>query len=153
MIVYTLTRKKYASELSGVGASKFGNRWNSKGTEILYTSSSRALAMAEVAVHLSFELLPKDYQMLAIEIPSNASIKVLNAGELPSNWHLHPPIPQTQKIGDAFIHQQEYLVLKVPSAVVAGDINFLINPHHSQFSAVKISERSNFPFDTRLFKT
>ena len=42
MEVYRLAREKYAKKLSGVGAAKYGNRWNSKGVEIIYTASSRA---------------------------------------------------------------------------------------------------------------
>jgi len=42
MKVYRLARKKYANELSGIGAAKYGNRWNSKDIEIIYTAESRA---------------------------------------------------------------------------------------------------------------
>jgi len=59
MRIFRLSRKKYASELSGIGASKSGNRWNSRGTEIIYCANSRALAMAEVSVHISLTTLPK----------------------------------------------------------------------------------------------
>lgn len=50
---YRLARKKYPVELSGRGAALRGARWNSPGTEIIYTARNRALAMAEVAVHLT----------------------------------------------------------------------------------------------------
>jgi len=59
--VYRLQRSKYGKELSGQGASRSNNRWNSKGTSVIYTADSRALAMAEVAVHLSVGMMPKDY--------------------------------------------------------------------------------------------
>ena len=42
MKVFRLSKKKYAEELSGKGASKSGNRSNSKGTEIIYTAESRS---------------------------------------------------------------------------------------------------------------
>ena len=74
MLVYRLSRKKYADTLSGYGAALFGNRWNSKGTEIIYTSESRALALTEILVHVSKSQVPKDYVMLEIEIPSKAKI-------------------------------------------------------------------------------
>ncbi|MCK4561845.1 MAG: RES family NAD+ phosphorylase, partial [Flavobacteriaceae bacterium] len=83
MQVYRLSRKKYASELSGIGASKSGNRWNSKGTEIIYCASSRALAMAEVSVHLSLITLPNDFVMLEINIPKSITIEILNEKDLP----------------------------------------------------------------------
>jgi hypothetical protein len=40
---------------------------------------------------------------------------------------------------------------KVPSAVVSGDYNFLINPFHSDFGKVKILQKEVFEFDRRLF--
>jgi RES domain-containing protein len=39
-------------------------------------------------------------------------------------------------------------VLKVPSAVVPGDFNFLINPHHSEFASISIKGQEDFPFES-----
>jgi RES domain-containing protein len=41
--------------------------------------------------------------------------------------------------------------MKVPSAVVPGDFNFLINPSHPKAVKVKIVEVVPFDFDQRLF--
>jgi hypothetical protein len=35
---------------------------------------------------------------------------------------------------------------------VPGDFNFLINPHHPDFSAIRIIGQEDFPFDPRLFQ-
>lgn len=151
MQVFRLSRKKYASELSGIGASKFGNRWNSKGTEIIYCADSRALAMAEVSVHLSLVTLPKDFVMLEIDIPKSIAINILKVENLPENWNDFPHSDGTQKIGDDFIRSNKFCILKVPSAVVKGDFNYLINPHHKEFKKIKIRDFYEFPFDRRLF--
>lgn len=147
MRVFRLSKKKYSKELSGKGASKSGNRWNSKGTEIIYSAESRALAMAEVAVHLTLATLPGDYVMIEIDIPDDIPTKKLELKDLPGNWNNHPPNIGTQKIGDKFIDSNEFCVLEVPSAVVQGDCNYLINPYHKQFKKIKISSIINFPFD------
>jgi len=42
-----------AHDLSGKGAEQTGGRWNRKGTPLIYTSVSRALACLETVVHLS----------------------------------------------------------------------------------------------------
>jgi RES domain-containing protein len=152
MKVYRLSRKKYAGELSGKGAALSGNRWNSKGVEMIYTSESRALAMAEVIVHLSLAVLPKDFVLLEIEIPDAIPIKKLNPKKLAKNWNVFPHHPATQQIGDAFIRDGEYAVLQVPSAVVNGDSNFLINPFHPAFKKIKIISQHPFLFDQRLIK-
>ncbi|MCB0762251.1 MAG: RES family NAD+ phosphorylase [Flavobacteriales bacterium] len=151
MRVFRLTRRKYAESLSGKGAALFANRWNSKGTEIVYSSESRALAMAEVAVHLPNGLIPADYVMLEIQLPTSVTIPTLSASKLPDRWQVHPPGVHTQQLGDAFILESKSLALRVPSAVVPGDHNVLINPFHRDFKKVKIVDISDFPFDERLF--
>lgn len=152
MKVYRLAREKYANELSGIGAAKYGNRWNSKGVEIIYSAESRALAMAEVLVHLSLDTLPSDFQMIQIEIPDSIHIESLSIKQLQKEWNSFPSSIQTQKIGDTFIQDNKMLVLKVPSAVVKGDHNYLINPNHLDFYKVEITNISKFPFDHRIFK-
>jgi len=151
MKVFRLSRKKYAAELSGKGAAKSGNRWNSKGTEIIYTAESRALAMAEVMVHLSLTMLPADYMMLEIEIPDGMLVKEIARADLEEGWNNHPPSIHTQRIGDQFIREKGYNILRVPSAVVPGDFNYLINPHHTESKEIKIINSRPFPFDERLF--
>jgi RES domain-containing protein len=152
MEVYRLARKKYPIELSGKGASITGARWNSKGTEIIYTAQSRALAMAEVAVHLSMATLPSDFVMMTIMIPDDITIKVLDPKTLPKGWNVFPHSFTTQIIGDKFIILHEFCVLKVPSAVVKGDFNYLLNPYHPDFKRIKIIEKVDFPFDKRIFE-
>lgn len=152
MRVYRLSRRRFSSELSGKDAAKFGNRWNSKGIEIIYSAESRALAMAEVVVHLTVATLPKDYVMMEIEIPNSVAIEELKLSELNDGWNNFPHIKDTQKIGDQFIENNKTCILKAPSAVVKGDFNYLINPYHSDFKKIKIKEVSNFPFDKRMFK-
>ncbi len=151
MRVFRLLRKKYKIELSGKGAAMFGNRWNSKGTELIYCADSRALAMAEVAVHLSLAILPNDYVMVEIEIPEKVSMASLSRNDLLKGWNSFPHHSSTQKVGDDFFAERESCVLKVPSAVVPGDFNFLINPYHPDFTNIKIIGQEDFPFDRRIF--
>lgn len=152
MEVFRLTKKKYANDLSGFGAARYGNRWNSKGVEMVYTAESRALAMAEVMVHLPLSSLPSGYVMVQIEVPDELPEERISVNQLPFNWNCHPPIPQTQSIGDHFIHLNQFAILKVPSTIVPGDFNILINTNHPSFKHIKIKDISDFPFDARLFR-
>lgn len=150
MRVFRLTKRKYAGDLSGKGAALSNNRWNSKGTEILYTADSRALAMAEVMVHLTMYMLPDDYMMMEMDIPVDVSIAQTDIVDVSGfQW---PASIETQRAGDAFIRSGETCVLKVPSAVVKGDFNYLINPAHSDAKKIRIIETVPFPFDRRVFK-
>lgn len=151
MQLFRLNKSKYQNSLSGIGAALYGGRWNSKGTEIIYTSESRALAMAEVAVHLKMAHVSKSFRMIEIEIPDSIGFSTISPAQLPKNWRVFPPQIATQKLGDAFIKEGKAVLLKVPSAVVLKDYNYLINPNHSDFKLIKVTTESNFPFDLRLF--
>ncbi len=152
MQVFRLSKLAYSKELSGKGAAKFGNRWNSKGVEVIYVAESRALAMAEVAVHLTLATLPSDFMMCEIEIPPSISILSFDEKKLGDNWNAFPHNRETQVIGDNFIQSNTHCMLKVPSAVVKGDYNYIINPYHNDMAQIKIISVYNFPFDKRIFQ-
>lgn len=151
MIVFRLSRNLYAEDLSGKGAELFGGRWNSIGTPVIYSAASRALAMAEVAVHLHYQKIPTDMVMVELYLPED-SIMSLPFKELNNYWEMFPYSIHTQQIGDEFIKENRFLVLKVPSAVVKGDFNFLINPRHLEIQKAKVINISPFRFDTRIFE-
>lgn len=151
MRVYRLSKKKYANELSGIGAAKYGNRWNSKGLEMIYTAESRALALAEILVHINLAMLPSDFMMIEIDLPKGIKTQVVKKSDLDTRWNEHPPHYSTKEIGDSFIRACKSCILKVPSAVVPGDHNYLINPHHPDFNNITIFKTTPFPLDKRLF--
>ena len=153
MIVYRLTKKKFARSLTGEGAKRVGGRWNSIGTPMLYTSESRALALLEFAVHVPFIIQPEDYRLVSIEIPAFIKMKQLDDTKLPSDWNTFAFLDQTQKIGDELVRKNEFLALRVPSAIVPGDSNIIINPFHSSIKHIKIRSEEIFAFDNRLFRT
>lgn len=151
MIVYRLSRGPYKNDISGRGAEIAGGRWNSKGTAMLYTSESIALCTVEIAVHMPLGIVPKDYFLVRIEFPDTASIKELSEAELSEDWKSFPHANSTQEIGDAFVQDSDYFVLKVPSATVQGNFNYLLNPRHPDFNQVKVLDSIPFEFDKRLF--
>ncbi len=152
MEVYRLSRQKFSHTLSGKGAAIKGARWNSTGVELIYTAANRSLAMAEVAVHFTLATLPDDYLMMTIHIPDNLPIQKITASELPQDWNIFPHPSSTQFTGDKFVADNKYCVLKIPSAVIKGDYNLLINPAHKDFKKIKIIAAEEFPFDKRVFK-
>jgi RES domain-containing protein len=152
MIVYRLSKSAFCRDLSGKGAELWGGRWNKKGKPLLYTCESRALCITEIAVHTPLGIMPLDYCLTIIEFPDNSSVQEINSNALSSDWRSFPYPESTQKIGDDFIRFRKSLILKVPSAVVPGEFNYLINPGHPDFSKIKIVETEPFLFDDRLFK-
>ncbi|TAF45766.1 MAG: RES domain-containing protein [Sphingobacteriales bacterium] len=151
MIVFRLSKAEFAYDLSGKGAEISGGRWNSKGVALLYTSDSRALCTAEIAVHTPLGIMPTNYQIISIEIPENSDIEQLTISSLPYNWRSFPHSYATQEIGNNFVKAAKFLILKVPSAIVQGEFNYLINPMHKNFKKIKIISILSFNFDERLF--
>lgn len=152
MIVFRLSKAAFAIDLSGKGAEKGGGRWNSKGTAMVYTSESRALCTTEIAVHTPLGNLPLGYQITSIEIPDNVPIQSIPDSCLPHDWNSIPHSHSTQLIGDRFIAERIHAVIKVPSAVVQGEFNYLINPSLVSENAIKVVHTETFSFDERLFK-
>jgi RES domain-containing protein len=151
MIVYRLTRSRFKNDLSGKGAEMAGGRWNSIGIPVLYTAESRALCALEIAVHTPLNVVPEDYRMITIEIHLHTKNKEIFPEDLPSNWRSFPEVKYTQMLGDRFFLEGKYLALRVPSAIVPGDYNILVNPLHKDFHSVKVIAVDAFEFDQRLF--
>ncbi|WP_114783195.1 RES family NAD+ phosphorylase [Botryobacter ruber] len=151
MIVYRLSKGKFRNDLSGKGAELAGGRWNTKGVAMLYTCESIALCTVEIAVHTPLGVIPEDYYLISVNIPDMIAIKELTADSLPPDWKLFPHPNATQELGDAFVNEAEYLVLKVPSATVKGNYNYLLNPRHKDFQQITIINSEPFEFDPRLF--
>lgn len=153
MKVYRIEREKYLdTTLQGVGAALTeGYRWNSLNTYLVYTAESRALATLEVAVHLDFlEDLPTDRFYVEIEIPDDIEILEVPIDQLPEKWDAKPPILETQFIGDDFVSQNNVAVLKVPSAIVPPEFNYLINPKHPDAAKIKVIAIQKLQFDNRF---
>lgn len=151
MIFFRICREKYSKGLDGTGAEKVGGRWNSMGVPVLYVSDSIAACVVEIAVHHPLGMIPNGYVLVTIQVPNETEIVEVKKSKLAQNWSNPQPTEYTQKIGDNFIKENKHLLLKVPSASVQGEFNYLINPKHKDFSKVKIKKIEPFGFDKRLF--
>lgn len=87
-----------------------------------------------------------------LKLTDDITIKNLSLKELDEYWNTHPPTTTTQRIGDDFIDSGNECIMKVPSAVVQGDFNYLINPNHLSFKKIKIVDVTDFPCDKRIFE-
>jgi len=137
------------TELSGIGASIHPGRWNRSGTEMIYCAGSRALAMLEVLVHVPYNLAGT-YLLFTIQVPGEVNNLETTVGSLPDNWQVDKE--RTQLLGEEFIHSNHSCILKVPSAVVPGEFNFLLNPNHPNYKKISIKNKEIIAFDERLLK-
>ena len=149
MVLYRIAKHIYADDLSGTGARLYGGRWNSEGKAAVYLASSRALAVLEVLVHLPPLLIPSDFCIIEVEVPDN-NIYNLPMADLPANWKdISQPVA-LRKIGDEFLKKGDHLMMKIPSAIVPEEFNFLLNPQHSDAKKIKLLKKDTFNFDERL---
>lgn len=148
MLLYRIVRSAYA-DLSGNGARLYGGRWNSEGKPMVYLASSRSLAVLESLAHLSPTNIPDDYCMTVVEVPDNTA-EELDIKLLPQHWSEYPEQNILKQIGNKFLLDKKNLLLKVPSAIVKEEYNYLLNPLHSDADKVKIISKQPFSFDTRL---
>jgi RES domain-containing protein len=146
---WRLTKTKYLSAAwDGEGAARAGGRWNTPGVRVVYTSGSLSLALVEVLVHLPAEILPA-YSAVPVDF-DDALVTALAPAKLPRSWKDNPPPPATQAIGADWVAAGTSAVLRVPSVVVPGEFNFVLNPAHRDFRRIVIGAAMPFPFDPRL---
>lgn len=150
MRCYRIVRKKYAAILSGEGARLYGGRWNTKGTSIIYTAETSSLAMLEMLVQRSVQLVGMEYYLITIEIPDALVSVPLSMRELPLAWDAYPPNASTKIIGDEFVNRGEDLLLAIPSVINELEHNILINDLHPNFKEVKLVSSKQIVFDKRL---
>lgn len=148
MLLYRIVEEAFARDMSGEGARSYGGRWNPKGTPMIYTAESVALAALEVLVRLSTH---KHYTRVIYDVPDTASLETVLIADLPANWLVPHPNTHLIEAGRRWAKEKRSLLLKTPSAVVLGEgWNYLINPLHPEFPAVTIRDVSPFNYDIRL---
>lgn len=150
MFLYRLTKKDHVA-LDGVGGLFLAGRWNDKGIRVVYMSASRSLTILESLVHLSDpSLLPPDMATITIQIPDDIPIEILEERKLTKGWKNN--LLETRHIGSKFLKNNQHLLLKVPSAIVSGEYNYLYNPAHPNAAICSIFSIEPFTFDPRLTK-
>jgi RES domain-containing protein len=143
--------KHAATAFSGEGAARTGGRWNSRGVRVVYTSSTKSLAALESLVHLN---PPAPFKYVAIRITfDDALVKIVTPKALPPNWRVEPPPPSTKALGDMWVREAGSAVLALPSVIIPGETNYLLNPAHPGFKKISIGKPERFAFDPRLLRT
>ena len=141
MFAYRVEKKKYiATLLDGIPGEKSDFRWNTKGNPIIYASATRSLALNEKSGNMSrpFYGLQPSYVLVEIELP-DGDYKKIQPEDLPKGWDdVGGYHPKTQEIGDNFIASDQ-LAMYVPSTIVKGEFNILINPRKAKEFEIKIT--------------
>ena len=143
-----IKEKHAATAFSGEGAAKTGGRWNSRGVPVVYTSSTKSLAALESLVQLNPPVL---FKYVAIRIRfDDALLEIMPARNLPADWRAEPPPPSSKAVGDGWVWEARSAVLALPSVLISGEPNYLLNPAHPDFKKISIGKPEPFAFDPRL---
>lgn len=134
--------------LSGEGARRYGGRWNSPGRPAVYLGDSLALSAMELLVHLRNVDVLGTYRKMPVYIPEELVMHI-EPGELPPGWETGSRTA-TRAIGDRWLASGRSVALQVPSAVVHGDSNLILNPAHPDMRLLEAGPVSDFRFDQRL---
>jgi len=149
---YRIFKTRFAKTwFDGEGAFLFGGRWNSKGTRVLYAAGSLSLAVLEMLVHLDSAELLASYSYASLEFEDEDVLNVEDFRKLPKNWSSSPPPLAIQRTGDEWVASNRSLALRVPTSVVTGEFNYLVNVAHPKFSLIKRGKPQLFRFDERLY--
>jgi RES domain-containing protein len=138
-----------ATAFDGEGARLYGGRWNSPGVPVVYCAGSVSLAVLELLVHLQRTAALTAYSLIALRF-DEADVERLDRQRLPASWRDSPPPAATQAIGDGWLRANATPVLEVPSTVVPGESNFLVDPRHPGFTGLEIGSPEPFVLDPRL---
>lgn len=141
-----------ADAFGGQGGLYFSARWHNKGHRIVYTAESRALATVEILVNTLDRgaLASRPWVLASADIPVSL---IERPARYPDDWRAHPSPVSTRKFGDAWLAAARSPALRVPSAAIAGEFNYLLNPLHPRFGEIRYGEAEPFYFDPRLAPT
>jgi len=133
-----------------VGSKLAGGRWNTPGRAVVYTSEHPATAVLEVLVHAERpQLLRDSFVMLSAEV-DDTLVRTLDVSALPARWNELGDMTIGQRIGDTWFDKQVSAALRVPSVILRGQFNVLLNPEHPDWAQVDLGEPEPFMFDPRL---
>lgn len=148
---WRLVHRRRADEaFSGMGSRRYGGRWNPKGIAVVYVSDSLALATLEIIVHAAFYPALRDHVSIKVEFPESLVTRVTETVKLPKNWRNDPPPRKLLKIGEKWFRNRRSAILKVPSAVIPVESNYVLNPEHPEFEEIMIHPAKPFEIDARL---
>jgi RES domain-containing protein len=150
MIIYRLVVEAYKEDLSGAGSKMYGGRWNMPGIAAIYTAENISLAVLEILVNADKTNIPPSYFLLKLQVPDSLPFKLITHTSLKEKWYAD--FEYAQFIGSNFLESGKEAVLKMPSAIIKEEYNFLLNPAHADFKKITIKESIPFDLDIRLLK-
>jgi RES domain-containing protein len=153
---WRIVKKKYQTAvLSGEGARLGGGRWNYPGVPVVYGSETLSLAALELFVHFVRKdiVIGKALVAIPITVPDNVGVTDVLTADLKTGWDSSPPSDSTRDIGTKWIRDGLSAVLRVPSAIIPEEHNYVMNPGHADFAKITAGPPRPFSLDARMWKS
>jgi RES domain-containing protein len=154
MRLWRIEKSVFARDVrSGNGARIYGGRWNSPGRPAIYCAGSLSLAMLEVLAHVSTEEDAGEKRVFFTIEVDNELVEEVTATDLPRGWRSALNAGPCRRLGDAWLARGSSVALRVPSALVAGEFNCIVNPAHPHYRKATVwSTGRPLRMDSRLLQ-
>lgn len=151
LIAWRIDSDEFASTWdSGIGAERFGGRWNPKGLRVVYCSLDPATCLVESAVHKGFAVLDTRAHVISrIAFDPSLDVKIVRIDQVPNPAWLHGGTPSAgqQRFGAAILADHDALV--IPSAVSKLSWNLMFDPVRAA-GKYRLADQQRLVVDTRL---
>jgi RES domain-containing protein len=136
------------NDTSGMGAFKWGGRWNAPGLACMYTSEHISLALLEKLVHVQQIKDMKDIALMTFEILQPEKLYRIDNQKLRKNWQLD--FKYSQWLGSQILEHQDLIGFKAPSIIVPTEWNIILQPNLTEKEGLRLIDTTMFKFDNRL---
>ena len=145
MLIYRLGTSRYPV-WGGTGAAVRGGRWNPPGASMIYAAATQSLAMLERLMQ-GADL--GDTLLVEAEVPDDLPFEDLLRSP-PSGW-ADMGSPSARAAGAGWLAAGCTALLRVPSAVVPREANWVVNPAHPDAARIRVGAPETMAWDPRLF--
>jgi RES domain-containing protein len=96
--------------------------------------------------------MSKSLIVTPVPIPDSVKVMEVSVGSLTPGWNSSPPPDFTRDSGTGWAISGTSAVLRVPSAIIPEEQNFVLNVRHPDFSKVTLGDPRPFVLDHRAWK-
>ncbi len=101
-------------------------------------------------VHFNRSLTPAELQIITLNLPDR-EIASFDAKKFTKIIDSNEANSKCNEEGKKWLDAKSSLALRIPSVLIPGEHNIIINPEHESFKEIKIDNIENFFFDERFF--
>ena len=134
---------------SSTGARLKGGRWNLAGTPAIYVAASYALAALEILVYANIGRIPSGFRYVTIDAPDDVRPDHIAPDAVPG-WDALPSAPPAITAMAGCARDRRWCCWCPPWRLTGLTSVRWINPLHSAFERIEVSDERAVQWDARL---